>query len=64
MIQNSALKRKSLALIDFSVMLIIQLASVMLISDQIGAAAFSLYNVLHVVAFALVNLIGMAAFGV
>ncbi len=64
MIQNSALKRKSLALIDFSVMLMIQLASVMLISDQTGAAAFSLYNVLHVVAFALVNLIGMAAFGV
>lgn len=62
MIKGSAIKKNSLVLIDFTVILIIQLISVILISDKSGSDIFTLYNVLHVIAFALVNIIGMACF--
>lgn len=64
MLKTSALKKNSLLLIDLLVMLTIQIASIVLISDKTGSELFSLYNMLHVFAFALVNIIGMAAFGV
>ena len=64
MLKTSALKKNSLLLIDLGVMLTIQIASIVLISDKTGSELFSLYNMIHVFAFALVNIIGMAAFGV
>ena len=64
MLKTSALKKNSLLLIDLLVMLTIQIVSIVLISDKTGSELFSLYNMLHVFAFALVNIIGMAAFGV
>ncbi len=61
---NSTLKKNSLVLIDLTVMLVIQMVSVVLISDTTGMSAFDLYTIVHVVAFAVVNLIGMAALGI
>ena len=62
MIKGSAIKKNSLVLIDFTVILIIQLISVILISDKSGSDIFTPYNVIHVIAFALINIIGMAFF--
>ncbi len=64
MISKSTLKKDSLLIIDLIVMLVIQAVSVMLISDATGLEAFDLYTVLHIVGFALVNLLGMVAFGI
>lgn len=61
---NSASKKNSLVLIDLTVMLVIQMVSVVLISDTTGLAAFDLYTIVHVVAFAVINLIGMAVLGI
>ncbi len=64
MISSSALKKNSLVLIDLAVMLVIQMVSVVLISDTTGIEAFDFYTIVHIVAFAVINLIGMAAFGI
>ncbi len=64
MFKKSALRPYALLLIDLIVMLAIQFVSVMLIGDIRGAELFSTYNVSHVVGFALINLIGLAAFKV
>lgn len=64
MFKKSALRQYALLLIDLAVMLAIQFVSVMLIGDLIGAELFSAYNVYHVIGFALVSLIGLAAFKV
>lgn len=64
MAKDSLKKKYSLLLIDFVVVLIIQLISVVLISDKSGSNIFSLYNILHVVAFAVVNILGLAIAGV
>ena len=64
MFKKSALRPYALLLIDLIVMLAIQFVSVMLIGDIRGAELFTTYNVSHVVGFALINLIGLAAFKV
>ena len=64
MFKKSALRQYALLLIDLAVMLAIQFVSVMLIGELRGAELFSAYNVYHVIGFALVNLIGLAAFKV
>lgn len=64
MFKKSALRPYALLLIDLIVMLAIQFVSVMLIGDIRGAELFATYNVSHVVGFALINLIGLAAFKV
>ncbi len=64
MFKKSALRQYVLLLIDLMVMLGIQLVSVVLIGDKTGSELFTTYNIVHVVAFALVNLIGLAAFKV
>ncbi len=63
MIKNSMLKQNSLLLIDFVVMMLIQLASVLLICDGVWQAAFTTYNILHILAFTVLNLVFMALFG-
>ncbi len=63
MFKNSAFKKNSLLIIDFLVMFIIQLASIVLITDKTGPELFSLYNVGHIVGFAFLNLICIALFG-
>lgn len=64
MLKKSALKQSTLLLIDLTVMLAIQLLSVVLIGDKTGSELFTLYNIGHVVAFAVINLIGLAVFRV
>lgn len=63
MIKNSMVKQNSLLFIDFVVMMAIQMASVLLICDGVFSVAFTAYNVLHVLAFTVVNIIFMAIFG-
>ena len=62
--KNSATKRQSLLIIDFLSVLTIQIMSMILISDIRGLELFSVYNVVHVIIFALLTIIGMAAFGI
>lgn len=64
MFKKAALRQYALSLIDLVVMLAIQFVSVMLIGDIRGAELFTAYNISHVLAFALINLIGLAAFRV
>jgi len=60
----SSIKKNSLLIIDFIVMFVIQVMSIMLISDKTGAELFSFYNLIHVVAFAIINIIFMGVFGI
>ena len=63
MFKNSAFKKNSLLIIDFIVMFIIQLASIVLITDKTGAELFSVNNIAHMLGFAILNIICMALFG-
>ena len=62
--KDSATKKNSLLIIDFFSVLAIQIISMMLISDKTGPDLFTVYNVVHVVAFAILSIIGMASFGI
>lgn len=62
--QNSSLKKLFLLLIDFAVMFLIQLLSVVLISDRSFFGVINLYNLGHITAFAIINIICMAFFGI